>query len=76
VIFATGYTQGNIFILRLKFLIVFFIIIIIEIEFPFFDKETIERMQIPHYSQSGRVMDAPFRLYKGVVPIKGINKIK
>lgn len=42
-------------------------------EFPYFDKETIDKLQIPHYSQSGRVMDSPFKLYRGVVPINGMK---
>eukprot|EP00026_Physarum_polycephalum_P008555 Phypoly_transcript_08643.p1 GENE.Phypoly_transcript_08643~~Phypoly_transcript_08643.p1 ORF type:complete len:457 (+),score=58.28 Phypoly_transcript_08643:93-1463(+) len=44
-------------------------------EFPFFDDETITKLQIPHYSQSGRVMDSPFRLYRSVVPLKGPSNI-
>jgi len=44
-------------------------------QFPFFDQETIAKLQIPFYSQSGREVDSPFRLYRGIVPITGPSNI-
>lgn len=43
--------------------------------FPFFDSETTQKLQIPSYSQSGRVFDSPFRLYRSIIPISGPSNI-